>query len=127
MRKTREEIEQELVSQFKKKVKEALDWQEEHPEYRLIELEAYLLEVGRELTGKLAEGIIEQKESRQPLVAPECKQCKRRMNHKGVKGKQVVTLIGDIEIERTHYWCPQCQTGFFPPGSRVGDMERRME
>ncbi len=127
MRKTREEIVAELVSEYEKKVKEVMDWQEEHPEFRLIELEEYLLEVGKELTSTIAERVIEQKESKQPVEGPECEKCGKRMRNKGQKRKQVVTQVGDVEIERGYYWCPQCKSGLFPPGQRVDDMGRGME
>ena len=127
MRKTRRQIKAELVDEYEKKIDEIMDWQEEHPGFRLIELEERLVEVERELMGAIVEGVIEKKGSKQPVEAPECETCGKRMLNKGLKRKQVVTQVGDIEIERGYYWCPQCKSGFFPPGSRVGDMGRGME
>ena len=116
MKKTRAQVEVELREAFERKLKEVLDWGEKHPGCRLIELEEYLLEKGKEITGMLAEGMVEQRESRQPVEAPECERCGQRTIYKGQKHKQVMTQVGEVEVERGYYWCEHCRKGVFPPG-----------
>ena len=66
--------------------------------------------------GSLVEGLLEQRESKQPAEEPKCKECGERMVDKGQKRKQLVTEVGEVTIEREYYWCPSCQRGIFPPG-----------
>lgn len=117
MKKIRAQVEAELREAFERKLKEVLDWGEKHPGSRLIELEEYLLEMGKEITGMLAEGVVEQRESRQPVEAPPlCEECGQRTVYKGQKRKRVMTQVGEVAIERGHYWCEHCRRGVFPPG-----------
>jgi len=116
MRKARAEVEAEMRGAFEGKLKEILDWEEAHPGYRLIELEEYLLEVGKEITGVLAERVVEQRESRQPVEAPVCEWCAERTVYKGQKRKRVMTQVGEVAVERGYYWCAHCRRGVFPPG-----------
>jgi hypothetical protein len=116
MKKTRVQVEDELREAFERKLKEVLDWGEEHPGSRLIELEEYLLEMGKEITGMLAEGVVEQRESRQPVEAPACDRCGQPTAYKGQKRKRVMTQVGEVAVERGYYWCEHCRRGVFPPG-----------
>ena len=116
MKKRRENVKAELMAEYEQKVEEALDWQEKHPDFRLIELETYLQEIGREILGGVAERMVGQKESKQPVEAPECEKCGRQTVYKGQKRKRVVTQVGEVDIERSHYWCKVCRSGIFPPG-----------
>lgn len=45
-----------------------------------------------------------------------CPACKGKVRHKGRKRKRVITLRGEVEVERAYYVCHRCETGFFPPG-----------
>lgn len=116
MKKTRAQLKAEMVEEFEREVDEVLAWQEEHPKFRLIELEEYLLKVGQKITSGLAKRVVEQKDSKQPVEAPECETCGQRMRYKGQKRKRVISQVGEVEIERGHYWCRKCGSGVFPPG-----------
>jgi YgiT-type zinc finger domain-containing protein len=45
-----------------------------------------------------------------------CETCGGRLRYKGKKTKQVVTLRGEVRLERDYYQCEQCGAGYFPPG-----------
>ena len=45
-----------------------------------------------------------------------CPDCGGKLRHKGKKLKRVVTVRGEVEVERDYYHCAQCGTGYFPPG-----------
>lgn len=49
-----------------------------------------------------------------------CPLCAGKLHNKGKRRKQVVTIRGEAEIERTYYQCQQCGKGYFPPRSAVG-------
>ena len=48
-----------------------------------------------------------------------CPICGGKLENKGKRRKQVVSLRGEAEIERTYYQCQSCKRGYFPPGSTV--------
>jgi hypothetical protein len=39
-----------------------------------------------------------------------------RLRYKGKKPKPVVTLRGEVKVERDYYQCERCGKGYFPPG-----------
>ena len=64
----------------------------------------------------LAEQAIAAQANTQPVAAPRCPQCNQPMQSKGGKAKTVVAQVGDLQFARTHYYCPHCERGVFPPG-----------
>ena len=44
-----------------------------------------------------------------------CESCGGKLRYKGKKPKQVVTLRGEVKVERDYYQCATCGTGYFPP------------
>jgi hypothetical protein len=47
---------------------------------------------------------------------PTCPTCGQKLANKGKRKRRVVTRAGELEIERTYYYCPACRRGLFPPG-----------
>lgn len=45
-----------------------------------------------------------------------CEAWSGRLRYKGKKPKQVVTLRGEVKVERDYYQCATCGKGYFPPG-----------
>jgi len=48
-----------------------------------------------------------------------CPECGGEMRYKGKKGRNLVTDTGEVRVERSHYYCPTCRKGFFPPRPAV--------
>lgn len=48
--------------------------------------------------------------------AKTCPTCGSRLLNKGKQRRQVVSLRGEVTLERTYYECPGCRKGYFPPG-----------
>jgi uncharacterized protein with PIN domain len=44
-----------------------------------------------------------------------CGACGGKLRYKGRKSKQVVTVRGELKVERDYYQCERCRTGYFPP------------
>jgi uncharacterized protein with PIN domain len=44
-----------------------------------------------------------------------CEACGGRLRYKGKKPKQVVSVRGEVKVERDYYQCETCGTGYFPP------------
>lgn len=45
-----------------------------------------------------------------------CATCGGKLRYKGKKPKRVVTLRGEVTVERDYYQCESCGRGYFPPG-----------
>lgn len=76
-------------------------------------------DVALELRGQVSEDVTQALVSQQgQQVVPDeyCPTCGGRMRNKGRKRRRVVTRSGEVEVERTYYYCEPCQTGHFPPG-----------
>ena len=44
-----------------------------------------------------------------------CPKCQGKLRYKGKKPKHMITLRGEIEVERDYYLCQACGSGCFPP------------
>lgn len=116
MKKTRRELETELEAKSKAVIQELLDWNETHTAPDLTQIEDIVLELREKLSQAMVESVVTNQEQVQPAEV-RCSQCGRLMRYKGQKGKVVESRVGEIELERGHYYCPTCQSGIFPPGS----------
>jgi uncharacterized protein with PIN domain len=116
MKKTRKELETRLETQSKEIIKELLDWNEKNQAPDLTQIEDIVLELREKLSQAMVESVIESQENVQP-VELRCPKCGGVMRYKGRKEKVVESRIGEVELERGHYYCERCKEGIFPPGS----------
>jgi Zn finger protein HypA/HybF involved in hydrogenase expression len=117
---------EELRRRFVGKAEEVFDMAMEQgiarEDITLVQIEEIVNELKFELTGLLVESVIEVQASRQPGPGPKCEGCGQEMRYKGEKGRPaIVTSQGEIELERSYYYCPRCKSGFFPPGPAIED------
>lgn len=101
-------------------LEEYLDWYEEREDFKFRDLEVKLLQLRKEMSAKLAEVVIREKEKGEQGVK-QCPTCGRELRYKGGKEKTVVSLVGEVPVKRGYYYCPPCQSGHFPPGQPTGD------
>jgi hypothetical protein len=116
MKTRREQLKTELMGKLEQAVERVLDWQEAHPSFTLTELEDFVLGLRREVGEGVAAMLLGQLGSKAIAEGVRCEGCGGRMRYKGQEGKYVTTRVGEIEIERGRYWCPECHKGIFPPG-----------
>jgi uncharacterized protein with PIN domain len=48
--------------------------------------------------------------------AKTCPMCGNKLLNKGKQHRRVVSLRGEVTLERSYYECPGCRKGYFPPG-----------
>lgn len=48
--------------------------------------------------------------------AKTCPLCGGKLLNKGKQQRRVVSLRGEVTLERTYYECQGCRKGYFPPG-----------
>lgn len=91
-------------------------------EISLSQIEGIVNELKFELTGSLVEGIIEVEASQKAGPGPKCEGCGLEMRYKGEKKRPAIkTSQGEIELERSYYYCQKCRSGLFPPRQTIGD------
>ncbi len=112
---TRAEQKARLLAEAEKLIEQALDWTDLTERPNLTQIETIVLELRRQFGKTLAENMIAAQATAQPVQAPLWPQCGQVVQSKGGKGKTVVSQMGDVELERTHYYCPTCERGLFPP------------
>jgi len=105
-----EALKQRLLREYGAVLDEVLAKRAPDEEITLEEIEALALEtrgkVGEQVTAALSEVMVWQE-----VV---CADCGDKMQHKGVRTKQVVTMSGEVKLRSPYYYCPVCHTGFSP-------------
>jgi Zn finger protein HypA/HybF involved in hydrogenase expression len=111
----REELEEQIVEHTREAVQKMLD---ELPDSRSItvsEMERAIVELGQAINRQTLQCLLEAQGSEQAEEVS-CEECGVRMQRRGKRRKRVVTLGGEVDVERDYYVCPKCGSGHFPPG-----------
>jgi uncharacterized protein with PIN domain len=114
MRSDRDRIEQELRGKAEEAIRKLLDGLPEKAEITMSDMEVLTGEMGHELMQGTMQSLSESQQVEPNEVR--CDQCNTPMHKRGNRTKQVITLRGEIEVERQYYVCPHCGAGTFPPG-----------
>lgn len=109
----RESLEQALRGKAEAAIQKLLDALPDKAEITMSDMERLTGEMGRELMQATMQSLSQ----RQPVESNgvRCEACNIAMQKRGKRKKQVVTLRGEIEVERQYYVCPCCGAGTFPP------------
>jgi hypothetical protein len=114
MTRTREELEEALVTEARAAMRKLLDEMPEADKVTLSDMERATGVMGQRLMQETMQRLVESDEAASAEVW--CEGCKVRMTARGRRRKRVVTVRGEVEIERRYYVCPECGQGRFPPG-----------
>ena len=127
MKKSREQLKAAYLQEAEALFDELMEWDEETQEPDLTQIEEKILELRKRFGERLAQQVIMRQEERQPSAKVICPRCGGEMDTKGMKGSHIETRIGNLEITRDYYYCPNCREGFFPPGSATQDLGETLE
>ena len=127
MKLTRAQKEAKLRQAADEAIEALLAWDEENPAPNLTQMEDVILELRRRIGQQMLGVVMAGQEMAQPAANPPCPKCGREMRYKGHKGRDVESRVGELEMDRGHYYCARCKSGFFPPGPATGVGERDME
>ena len=116
MKKNEEELRAEFLEEAEALFDEMLKWDKETEKPDLTQIEDLILGLREQFGVGLAAKLLQRQEQRQPAEKVSCPSCGEQMQDKGQKGNRIESRIGRLEIERGHYYCPECRQGFFPPG-----------
>lgn len=111
----REKLEQELLEHAQKALQKLLDELPEASEITLSDMEKATGNMGQAIMQQTLQRLVEVKQ--QPLANEViCERCQKRMSRRGKRQKRIVTVRGEVTVERPYYVCPNCGAGSFPPG-----------
>jgi hypothetical protein len=96
-------------------IEELLDWTEQTAHPNLTQIEDIALELRQQFGHALSETALASQENVAPVKLPACPDCGKPMRPKGTKDKTVLARVGELKLERSHFYCPQCEQGLFPP------------
>jgi hypothetical protein len=94
----------------------------------LEELTQAVFAMRQELTGKVAEALVEQQHGRllhqRTMLCPQC-QC--LLPARPAPPRTVHTMVGEVALCRPYFYCPHCQQGFAPLDEALQLSERRKQ
>jgi hypothetical protein len=111
----RAEVKENLMSKAEEEIEKLLDWMEEKEVPDLSAIEEVVLELRKRIGEGMAEEVIANQESVRPVPSPNCPKCEEEMHYKGIKEKEITSMIGETKLYRGYYYCDRCQGGLFPP------------
>jgi len=114
MLESHEELEAQLLVDAQSAIRAMLAKKKPAEAITLSEIEQLVGEMGQRIEQKATQVLAKQAQQVKG-ARPTCPTCGALMRDKGSRRKQVVTLCGEIEIERVYYYCLTCQRGLFPP------------
>ena len=128
MKRSRDAKKAELMHEAERLIDELLEWDAKACAPTLTQIEQTVLSLRRKLSERMAEVVINEQESAQPLPGPMCPHCQREMHYKGEKASQVESRIGSLDLKRAYYYCEHCrQGGFFPLGPTTDAAGQELE
>ncbi|MBL6983580.1 MAG: hypothetical protein ISR58_20555 [Anaerolineales bacterium] len=116
MKKSQARLKAEYMAEAEELFDELMAWDESTAEPDMAQIEEIVLRLRKRIGKRMAETVLAQQESGQPVERIRCPECEKEMENKGQKESDFETRVGNLKIERSHYYCPRCRRGFFPLG-----------
>jgi YgiT-type zinc finger domain-containing protein len=109
----REEIKAKLLAEAERAIDEMLGDRQFREDMTLSEIEALVGEAEAKFSQAVTQELIREHPEPKSGFCPECG---GKLRYKGKRRKPLVTVRGEIEVERAYYVCQGCGAGYFPPG-----------
>lgn len=107
------ELEAQLVTQARTAIAKLLEQKAGRRNLSLSEMENLVGELEVDLRQAVMQTLVEESQTQGSGGCPECG---GKLRQKGKRRKQVVTVRGEVVVERDYYVCSVCGAGYFPPG-----------
>ena len=111
-----EDLKARLMAQLEATIEQLIAQQPASEVITLSDMERLVKHAGSEIEVQVMQALIEANETTKHPERPLCPECQQAMHNKGKQRRKVVTEAGEIEVNRTYYYCEECQVGVFPPG-----------
>jgi YgiT-type zinc finger domain-containing protein len=102
-----------LLAQAETVFEQLLEQKAGRRDLSLSEMEDLVGTLEVELRQAVMQTLVEESQAEGPGLCPACG---GKLRHKGKRRKQVVTVRGEVTVERDYYVCTECGAGHFPPG-----------
>lgn len=112
---SRAESKARLMRIAEAEIEQLLDWKEAAEAPDLGSIEEVVLKIRQRIGESMTQEVVANQAAIRPVPGPKCPECKQEMHYKGMKQKEITSLIGEVKLERGYYYCDHCQSGFFPP------------
>lgn len=112
---TRAERKAALMQRAEALIEQMLDWSENTAKPNLTQIEDVALDLRQQFGQALSQDEIAAQETVAPVELPACPHCGKPMRPKGPKQKTVLARVGELKLNRGHFYCPTCERGLFPP------------
>jgi len=100
---------------------DALEEKVKEPKPTLEQLTRTVWELRQDLTGSLTEALLEQRwGAEQEQTSAPCPHCGRPVAARGVVGRTLQTLVGEMELNRPYFYCLPCRQGLAPLDRALG-------
>jgi len=109
----REHLEQELRAKAEEAIQKLLKALPDKSQITMSDMEMLTGEMGREIVQGTLQSLGKTQGDEPDEVS--CEACGCLMHKRGKRKKRIVTMRGEMEIERQYYVCPTCGVGTFPP------------
>lgn len=110
-----DDLEARLLAQAQIAIRAMLAKKKPTEEITLTDIERLVGALGDELLPGVTQALVNDAQQR-TQAGVRCPTCDEAMHYKGRKPKQVVTMRGEVVVERAYYYCRRCRRGFFPSG-----------
>ena len=117
MAKSKQDLKAKLMQEAEAVIDELLDWHLSPTEPNLRQVEEKVLALRQRLSEQMSQAVIANQGTVRPVPGPACGGCGQEMRYKGLKKLQVTSWVGELQLDRGYYYCEQCRSGLFPPGS----------
>jgi hypothetical protein len=117
MAKSKEDLKLKLMKEAEAVIDELLAWHLESDQPNLAQIEDKVLDLRQRLSEQMSQAVIANQEAVRPVPGPACERCGQEMRYKDMKKVRVTSWVGELTLDRGYYYCEQCRTGLFPPGS----------
>lgn len=108
----RDELEARLLAQAQIAIRKLLDQKDGRRDLTLAEMEAMVGELEMGLRQTVMQELVEDSQAQATGL---CSECDGKLRNKGRRKRKVITVRGEVDIERDYYVCIDCGAGYFPP------------
>jgi uncharacterized protein with PIN domain len=109
------ELKARLMAEAEAAIENLLAERIARPEASLADIEQVVMKAGQQLEEAMATVLAAESALELPPW-PTCPTCGQKLKNKGKRKRRIVTSVGEVEVERSYYYCSACRAGLFPPG-----------
>lgn len=111
-----QDLKARVMAELETTIEQLIAQQPPSDQVTMSDMERLVKQAGSAIEAQVMQALAEAHETARTPDRPLCSECQQAMRNKGKQRRKVVTEAGEIEVQRTYYYCDQCRVGIFPPG-----------